>query len=409
MIEEDIKLLVEKGEIDGVIDLLLPLNEKLDILLNLIWVSHDITISGNPQKAIRILRDYLTISEKLQIPEAVSLSLSSMTFAYALLGDFSLAFECLERSLPLCKPLQNRKWIYAFYLNMSGVYYHLTGDLVKAEKDLKEKISIDEELNNEIGLPWGYYNLARVYKHKYEFDESLAAFNKSLPIFEEKEDILGIACTLFQIILIKLELKLRDEAKDYLQKLKGQSDRNHLQANVRINLAEGLILKSGHRAVHKTEAQKLFEKIISDEIVDHEMTVIAMLNLCELLIEEIRTYREEEAISEFEELIEGLLKISKDYNSYSLYVDILLIKSRYQLVMGNSKEAETILEQGFILTEEEGLKEIAAKVIKELKILESEIRKWDEMGKNNLSLPDRMNQIELESYINRALKTLGRI
>lgn len=409
MIEEDIKLLVEKGEINDAIDHLLPLNEKLDILLNLIIVSQEITQSGNPQKAIRILRDYLTISEILQIPEAVSFSLNVMGLAHTLLGDFNLAFECLERSLPLCKPLQNRRWIYTNYLTMIGIYYHLTGDLVKAEKNLKEMISIAEEDQYETSLSWGYYNLARVYKHKYEIDEALAAFNKSLPIFEEKENIFGIACTLFQIILVKLELKLRDEAKDYLQKLKRLSDRNNLHVNVRINLAEGLILKRGHRAVHKTEAQKLFEKIISDEIVDHEMTVIAMLNLCELLIEEIRIYREEEAISEFEELIEGLLKISKDYNSYSLYIDILLVKSRYQLMKGNSKEAKVILEQGFILTEEEGLKEIAAKVIKELKILENEIRKWDEIAKNNLSLPDRMNQVELDSYISRALKGLGRI
>ena len=73
------------------------------------------------------------------------------------------------------------------------------------------------------------------------------------------------------------------------------------------------------------------------------------------------------------------------------------------------KQAKAQLEQGFILAEEKGLKEIATKVIEERVILENEINKWSVNGKVNLSLPDRINQAELGSYVTKALRAFGRI
>ena len=77
--------------------------------------------------------------------------------------------------------------------------------------------------------------------------------------------------------------------------------------------------------------------------------------------------------------------------------------------MGFPKEAQEILNEGFVLAEEKGLKELSTKISKERVILENEIKKWEKDTKANLSLPDRLNQAEIKSYINRAMKVLGRI
>ncbi|MHA1983641.1 MAG: hypothetical protein ACW967_04735 [Candidatus Hodarchaeales archaeon] len=85
------------------------------------------------------------------------------------------------------------------------------------------------------------------------------------------------------------------------------------QIKLRRDLANALILKKQSRVMFKVDAQRILAKIVNDKVIDHEMTIIAMLNLCDLLLDEWQTYNQEEVLKELMELLDKLYLVGYEY------------------------------------------------------------------------------------------------
>ena len=77
--------------------------------------------------------------------------------------------------------------------------------------------------------------------------------------------------------------------------------------NLIYRLSKALIFKKSKRRIKKAQSQELLTNIANEDIIIHEYTVVAMQNLCELLIDEMREEFEEEIFREILQLINKLV------------------------------------------------------------------------------------------------------
>ena len=62
------------------------------------------------------------------------------------------------------------------------------------------------------------------------------------------------------------------------------------------------------------------------------MTVLALLNLCDMLLEELKQIQEDEILKELEDYVERIGKIAQEQNSYSLLANTHWLEAQLSLL-----------------------------------------------------------------------------
>ncbi|GAG90513.1 unnamed protein product, partial [marine sediment metagenome] len=94
-------------------------------------------------------------------------------------------------------------------------------------------------------------------------------------------------------------------------------DRTESKVQIKIYLlAKALILKTKRRPRYRAEAENILRQIIDDDILHAQTYIISLVSLCDYLLGELSEYNDPEILDEIEPLIERLLTIAEDQNSY---------------------------------------------------------------------------------------------
>ncbi|MFW9854266.1 MAG: hypothetical protein ACFFFG_04370 [Candidatus Thorarchaeota archaeon] len=206
------------------------------------------------------------------------------------------------------------------------------------------------------------------------------------------------------MVLTSLEMGKRDEAQVYLKKLeelKSSEGSNNRYIDLRQQLADALVRKNGCRLKDKTAAQRLLEEIMQEEIILHDLSIYAMVNLCELLMDELSLYGEPEVLTDAEDLLAEIHRIAQEQKSFSSAVEALLLLSRFALIRGNITRTDTLLEQAEGITKEHNLKKVAEKVMDDQTTLKEILEKSEELVAKGASIHERMKAVRLNEYVAR--------
>ncbi|MFX0183856.1 MAG: hypothetical protein ACFE95_12300, partial [Candidatus Hodarchaeota archaeon] len=211
--------------------------------------------------------------------------------------------------------------------------------------------------------------------------------------------------TLFNMISVETQRNLIENSENYLKKLNEINDKeNNMVINQIYRLAKALVLKTSDRVVKQAEAQQLFQEIADEEIIQHEINVIAMKNLCDLLIQELRTSGQDEVLIEIKGILERLLAIAKNQQSDSLLVETYLIQSKIALLELDINSARQLLSQAQQIAEEKGLRGLAVIVSRDYDSLLSQIGQWDDFVDRDVTIGERLELAELESMVTRMIR-----
>ncbi|MFW9914469.1 MAG: hypothetical protein ACFFGZ_02565 [Candidatus Thorarchaeota archaeon] len=178
------------------------------------------------------------------------------------------------------------------------------------------------------------------------------------------------------------------------------------QIDLQTLLAQAMELKKSPRITKKAQAQKLFRHIASIERAPDDMAAFAMLNLCELLLDEVKAYGEEEAFQEAEKLSNRIYKVAKGRKSPSLLVEALLLQSKFSLLKGTIPEADRLLQEAHKIARANELDGLVTKVTQEQSTLEKEVTHWEELIARAAPLRERLDQARLQDYIADAVRVI---
>ncbi|MFO7797298.1 MAG: tetratricopeptide repeat protein [Promethearchaeati archaeon] len=347
--------------------------------------------------AMKVLNLSEQIDDKFVLAELYYQLASIYTF-YKI--DVKKAIKYSQSCQNLAEELEN-KTIIALNLVTMGSIYIMIGDLEKAFFYHKEALKNTDIFMIRMSI---FNNLSMIYCQKGELNKALESLEKAFNIADNNKApymMISILTSIIEVLVLKNEAKI---AENHLITLKDIAEKEKSKlAEIYANFCEALILKSKKRIQDHAKAQRIFEEIIQKEEYYGELTMKALINLCDLFIEEFRLTSELEVLEDLNQFLEKLLIIAEELNSFWILAETYLLQAKIVLLKGDLKATRKILIDAQHVAEEHDLKLLLGKISYEHdKILKS-LKTWESLIENEAPLKERIELAELDVHIENML------
>ncbi|MHA1542648.1 MAG: tetratricopeptide repeat protein [Candidatus Hodarchaeales archaeon] len=289
-----------------------------------------------------------------------------------------------------------------------GAILWLQGDLDNAIENYQQAMAVAKQFGLKYYIGNCLVSIGEINYWKGNYGESISYYHKALSNYEaiDGRNSIPFVVTLFMIITVLIDIKSLEEATSYFDQIVHiEKDSNNAIIKQYRQLAEGIILKQNPRIKEKVKAQELFKKLITNESLFFDLKVIATLNYCEILIEELKLYGAPEVLKQVKSLITELHETANNKQNPQLMVQSLLLKTKLLLVEGNLEDTEKVLLQAREKAAEIGLTQLENKINHEIDTFHEELSKWTVLVKQ-ASLIDRLEEVQIKKYIRDAQKII---
>lgn len=152
----------------------------------------------------------------------------------------------------------------------------------------------------------------------------------------------------------------KNSVKDYLSINYSSSLREIISAVDKLSSAT--VLKNTKRIASRSKAQQILEGIV-EEGSDFEIWLIAMLFLCDLLLEELQAFGETGIIDEIEELVQKMDEIARKQRSLSILIELDILRAKLAFILGSSVKAFELLEEAQKIASDKGMELLVHKAL----------------------------------------------
>ncbi len=319
-------------------------------------------------------------------------------------GMLNSSLDYYFNAMKKAKEVDNKHMVAACLYNISSIY-RTRGELDDALEYLKQSKFHFAELNFLNGLAATYQSMGIIYYSKGDYEKSTELFTKSFELREKEKSFTGAAGSLFYLIILSLDKGLLEKAKSYHEKLEQIKEKqDNKLINQKYNIAEALFLKTSSRTPKRAKAEELLRSVIEEEVIDHTITTIAYLNLCDLLLEELRIMGDQDVFNELRTLIDQLFEIAKKQYSFALMAETYWLKSQLALIDLDLNEAKSLLIQAQLIAEEKDLHRLALKISKEHDELISQMDKWNAILQKEASLSERLHLTNFDKVLVKIIR-----
>ncbi|MHA1978843.1 MAG: tetratricopeptide repeat protein [Candidatus Hodarchaeales archaeon] len=372
---------------------------------------------GKLEMALSLFRRSHTLSTKIENKRNAAMSLGNIGLIHQLQGNLDKALEYSQDSSQIFKEIGEKK-NYAEILNQLGSVYRQKGQLNTAIKYIKKARHILEDIGAQRELGECSIHLGDIYRNYGELDQAKEHYNSGYALFQKinLKGILGAyalanlgrisdvrgerkkaeeyytesirmteasgfeyfaAGPLYYLIKLKFEMDFEKEANYYLDKLE-QIDENtkNMTVNQFTRLAQALQLKAINRVVEKGKAQEIFQEVAEEPVSLFEVTIEAILNLCNMLLEEVRTLGNTHILGEINNWIEKLLGVADSQKAFLLMTEAYLLQSKIALMELELEKGIRLLTRAETIAKEKGLKQLEREIFQEKMSLKDPVSSW---------------------------------
>ncbi|MFX1304274.1 MAG: tetratricopeptide repeat protein [Promethearchaeota archaeon] len=355
---------------------------------------------SDSDQAIRNAERSLSVREELGSKAEIAESLTSLGLIHTLLKyEYDIAKEYTERSQQLAEETK-QKHIMAYNFMLFGMINAFKGEIELGLMNYKQSLTMSRELKNKRQISTLYNNIGGIYQQKGEIEQALEYLKKALTIAEEIRNKWNIGSALSSIICLYVEKKDQDNAQKYFEMLKQFNEQNRFKwSQSYTRLCEALVLKMSTRIQKLAKAQELLEVIIDEEIILGEVTFTALINLCDLLLFELRILNNPEVIEELKPLINKLLNIAETTESHLLLTETYLLKSKLSLITIDITEAQRFLMQAKQISIRFDLNKLTKKIENEHDELLNKLELWERLKEENAPMAERIELSRMDEQI----------
>jgi tetratricopeptide (TPR) repeat protein len=386
------------------LELFEKIGNKKSILKLLINIGMNHWQIGKLDEALAFYQRSLTLSKALGDKRYIAFNLQNIGLIHRHKADLSTALEKFEKAFSIFKEL-GRKREMGTCLNNIGIIFDMRGEPDISLKYFQKGLEIAEKMEDKLEIAFSLSNLGSCYYEKSDYESALISFKKSLELFEEIGNNVYTSIPLFSIVCLSNNIGSTKTAEFYFEKLSKIHDR---EANKHISqkylLAKSLLLKISDRVIKRAEAQQILYEIMDDEVIDIEITFIAMLSLCELLLDELRISGSEEVLREITDLLEKLYTIAKDQNSHLWLAKTYWLQSKLALIELDLERAQNLLTQAQTLTEAKGLNSLTDIISNERASLISQLNRWQTLVDKQPTMTEIIELTQFENLLERMVQ-----
>jgi tetratricopeptide (TPR) repeat protein len=313
------------------------------------------------------------------------------------------------KSLDINKNLGDRQYV-AKNLNNIGEIYRFKGDLNNSLQYYESSFEQFEILGNKQDLAHSYHNHGLIYQAKGNYHLAKENLDKALALINEAVDNdIDRADTTFNLISVLLDLNLLDEAQSHLKILKrlAMNNKQNRVISHRASIANALILKKTQNPANLAKSKEILIKVVEEETSYHELTITALIHLCDILSLEISETDNYETLSRIDKYITRLQNIAVEYHSHLLLVEIYILQSRFAIINGKLQRSLNLLEKANSIARLNNLDSLIHKLEKEIQNFEEEKEKWVALIQRNAPLEERLEYARIVEYVNGAKKIIA--
>ncbi|MHA2247181.1 MAG: tetratricopeptide repeat protein [Candidatus Hodarchaeales archaeon] len=358
---------------------------------------------GDIDNALDYFRQSLAIFQEIGNKYDIPGCLSNIGVIYRRKGDFTKALENYQQSLAISQEIGNKQGKSIFLMQIGDIFAS-KGELDDALDHYEQSIVIMEEIGDNFYTGYVFWGIGDVYRQKGDFNQANDYLKRSLALFKEIGNNQLISESVLQLLITAINNNSFSQAKNYLGRLQQINDQeDNLVINQYYRLAQAIILKNSTRMSEKVKAQEILHDLVNEKEFSYNITFHAMLSLCELLVDELKLFGEEEVQKQVKSLLNRINVMAFEQHASPLIVKTLVLQAKFSLVEGNAQQANTLLDQARVTANESGLELLAANVSKEQENLYRELDKWKELFNRNAPLVERLDMAQLNDYISNAL------
>ncbi|MHA1912673.1 MAG: tetratricopeptide repeat protein [Candidatus Kariarchaeaceae archaeon] len=353
-------------------------------------------------RAIEYYKKSLALLNELGDKRYLAAPLTNLGVIYSRKGELDQALEYYKKSLVITEESGHKESI-AILLNNIGRISQRKGELSKALEYYEKSLEIRKGLGNKQLTTSSMISIGEINQELGELDVALELFKQSLAMRREDDNVVSMGYVLFCLIRVTIDLGNINQARNYLGVLQQKNEKKeNKKVDLWSRLAEALVLKTSKRRKKLARAEDILEEIVNEsneEVISHELTVQALVNLSELLLEELRLTGEEEVLQELEEKVGKLFDIAREQQSYSLLAESYWLKAQLALVRLDLKEARNLLSDAQVIAEDKGLVKLARKISSEHDNLLQQLDQWEELIAEDASIAERVKIANLEELV----------
>ncbi|MFX1481000.1 MAG: tetratricopeptide repeat protein, partial [Promethearchaeota archaeon] len=360
---------------------------------------------GDANLALKYCEHSLVLREELGINHEIAYSLYKIVFLLCFYtGELDRALKYAKRSLAYAKKSTKKYYIAHSLIGLGGVYIY-QGELDRGILLFEQSLVIFKELKNKRMIAISLNNLGDKYRMRGELDRALECLEQSLALQLELGNLRDIALThdfLIQILIDKGDLKRVKIFFHNLEQLNNQL--NDKTINLIYLFLKALLLKISLRAFNRVKAEEILNQILEEKDLSYEMTIRALLSLCELHLIELRMTDDLEVLDDINPLIVQLLEIADKSHSYWILSETYLLQAKLALLTFDIKKAQQHLSQAQKIAEYYGLKQLVMKISYEHDELLRQTKMWENLKNSEVSLSERLELSGLNDQMERMVK-----
>jgi tetratricopeptide (TPR) repeat protein len=357
--------------------------------------------------------------------------------------EFDKGLEYLRKAKDVADKAGDKVFT-AILLNDIGGFQLDTGNLIEGEQNIRK--SIDLAMSQEgAALCCQYGNLSDLHLMRGELDKAADFGEEALSIIKDRctlaayacyKEILagtyvkqgklssakelyteaiedrrslgiygGVAYNLYKLVETSILEENHKNAQYYYDQLIDlDKEVNFWFIKMRQKLALAVILKNSKKLRDKIHAQDLYREVLEIEQIGFWTRIMCYLNLCELLIYELKTSEDEEIFEELNMIISKILDDSEKNQLLNLKAEILGIMASIKVIEGELDEAMTLFEKGKQIAEKFGFKRVWDELDKHERQFLDKFTQWKNIVSTHTSIGKRLEYMNIESYIAQAIK-----
>jgi len=375
------------------------LNYNVVVGFNLVLIALIYPVKGEYDTALEHALKGLKMFERLDFQEGKALALYSIGNIYFNRGDLNKSLDFFQKSLSIENIMDNTK---VDVLHFLGRIYMNKGELDKALQYSQQSVKLAEEILHYYLLILIRRNIGEIYRRKGEIDKAIEYNNQSLVLSEKMGNAVFMAHSLLSLLLVSIDNNSYEQAKMYLKRLENLSNE---QKSTRVKhaypLGKAIMLKTSNRMADHTDSARLLKQIVEDDILNPLFHLLAIVSLCDLLLEELSLYNNFEIVDEINPLVIKLFKIAEKQRSFSWIAEGKLLQAKLALIQMNIEEAKKLFTEAQNTAESYGLSLLSRKISKEHDNLLDQLEEWQSLKRDKAPISDRIKLASVDGVIGR--------
>ncbi len=361
---------------------------------------------GDCKKAINHSLEYLQKAEELGIINTIWHACFAVALYYAMSGDTSHASTFNDRCVKLEEHLSftDHQSTHTRMLIETRISW-VKGDVDKALKMQLEKLEIIRKPHDKYFVAVVLSLLGDSYYQKGNLTKAYTYYKESLEVRDSYGAYSQVAENYLQIIIVNLEQNQQEKATEYYEKLKELKESvNEAAVNQIFSLSTALFLRSYIDKESKKKAKQILIELVDQEITYYQTTERAYLNLCDILLEEIRDSNNLQLLEELREYTKRLAIIATMRDSHLLLIELHFLQSKIFILELKVEEAFELLELAQEIAREKGLVRLEILLSNEYDILLNQLDVWEDFTQHLPTLEDRLEYTHIETLLNNMIR-----